>query len=173
MLARPQRERHARQALSQARDSLSDGVAACLHAGSIGLIISIMITALLQSSTSDCSSDAISSGSNGRPCRGTPDSSPCSGATQHPNGGPNPSALAASRPVPLLILREFLVRSPILAEHDSSRSIRPRGRWLQVPTSLHDAFRSMTGTIFASCPTQGAIVCRAVCNQAMLEPALG
>jgi hypothetical protein len=71
----------ARQALSQARDSLSDGVAACLHAGSIGLIISIMITALLQISTSDCSSDATS-------------------------GGPNPSALAASGPVPLLILTQ-------------------------------------------------------------------
>ena len=43
----------------------------------------------------------------------------------------------------------------------------------RLPTSIHDAFWSMTGTIFASCPAQGAVVCRAVCNQAMLEPALG
>ena len=30
----------------------------------------------------------------------------------------------------------------------------------------------MTGTISASCPAQGAIVCRAVCNKAVLKPAL-
>jgi hypothetical protein len=41
------------------------------------------------------------------------------------------------------------------------------------PTSIHEAFLSLTGTIFASWSAQGAIVCRAVCNQAMLEPALG
>jgi hypothetical protein len=39
--------------------------------------------------------------------------------------------------------------------------------------SLHDTFPSVTGTLFASPPAQGAIVCRAVCNQAMFEPALG
>jgi hypothetical protein len=61
----------------------------------------------------------------------------------------------------------------ILAEHDSSRFTSSRRMWLQATSSIHDAFLSMIGTIFAPCPTQGAIVCRAVCNQAMLEPSLG
>jgi hypothetical protein len=61
----------------------------------------------------------------------------------------------------------------ILAEHDSLHFFRLRGMWLQATHRYpYDAFLSMTGTIFASCPAQGAIVCRAVCNQAMLEPAL-
>ena len=46
----------------------------------------------------------------------------------------------------------------ILAEHDSSL--------------IHHTVLSIAGTVFAFCPAQGAIVCRAVCNQAVLEPAL-
>ena len=72
-----------------------------------------------------------------------------------------------------LISGEFLVSPLILAEHESLRFIRLHGMGSRPPTSIHDSFLSLTGTILASCPAQGAIVCRAVCNQAMLEPALG
>src|SRR5215813_8959019 len=52
-------------------------------------------------------------------------------------------------------------------------STRPCGIVAPGHPPLHDTFLSMTGTVFACCPAQGAIVCRAVYNQAMLEPALG
>jgi len=74
---------------------------------------------------------------------------------------------------PSLIVGEFLVNPLIMAEHDSPPPLSDHaGCGPGPPLSIHDALPSMTGTIFASCPTPGAIVCRAVSNQAMLEPVL-
>jgi hypothetical protein len=61
----------------------------------------------------------------------------------------------------------------ILAERDTP----PQSDYVEcgsgLSTSIHNAFRCMIGTILAPWPAQGAMVCCAVCNQAMLEPALG
>ena len=54
----------------------------------------------------------------------------------------------------------------ILAEYASPPQSDDVGCGSRPPTFIHDTFLRMTGTIFASCPAQGAIACRAVCNQA-------